>query len=94
METGPGSGRTVHTCNHSATGVEIAIWRVREDGGEGQAAGVPVDMGRDEAHGMARALSGARLAEMSQERVGEGLVMWRREEALEWTEPGRGASSR
>ena len=51
-------------------------WRVREDGGEGQAAGVPINMEREDANGIARAQSGARLAGMNQERMGEGLVIW------------------
>ena len=30
-----------YTCSHTATGIEIAMWRVREEGGAGQTGGVP-----------------------------------------------------
>ena len=65
-----------YTCNHTATGIELAVWWVREEGGAGQSSGVPEDSGRDDANDMARAQDGARMAGMAQDRVGEGLVTW------------------
>ena len=43
-----------YTCSHTAAGIEQSIWKVRIDGGVGQASGVTEDMGRDDANGMAR----------------------------------------
>ena len=43
-----------YTCSHTAAGIEKSIWKVRKDGGVGQASGVTEDMGRDDANGMAR----------------------------------------
>ena len=65
-----------YTCGHMAVGVDIAIWRVEDEGGEGQTCGIPRDMDRDAADTIARAQEGARMAGMAQDRVGEGLVTW------------------
>ena len=65
-----------YTGHHTATRIEIAIWKVREEAGAGQTGGVPEALGTDATKIMARAQDGARLTGMAQDRVGEGLVTW------------------
>ena len=59
--------------NHAALGVDITVWRVPEDSGEGQLGGVPGDIDEDAANSMARASDGARLTAVHRERNWEGL---------------------
>ena len=56
-----------YTCGHTAVGIDIAVWRLEEEGGEEQTSGIPRDMDGDAADPIARAQEGARTTDMAQD---------------------------